>query len=192
MGLLKKLFGGQAETPTQFHESDSSTSGRSEANAPRREVVHVVLREVMRKHGIPSDWIECRILSGLTRQQKAGIHVQFIVLKGEAQLLDYVHAFQDSFWSEVEKYEPRARDWLFSVAWQFEGNARAGLADMPRFEGWDEDTKAPAETHPAEQDTQPHADHEEELQSDLAQLYAIRDAAINVPGAPPPEDKSGR
>jgi hypothetical protein len=192
MGLFRKIFGGQAETPTQFHESDGSTSGPGEGNAPRREVVHVVLRDVMRKHGIPSDWIECRILSGLTRQQKAGIHVQFIVLKGEAQLLDYVHAFQDSFWREVEKYEPRARDWLFSVAWQFEGNARADLADMPRFEGWDEDTQVPPDAHPSEQDTQPHADHEEDLRSDLARLYAIRDAAMDDPAAPPSKGKSGR
>jgi hypothetical protein len=50
----------------------------------------------------------------------------------------------------------------------------------------------PPDAHPSEQDTQPHADHEEDLRSDLARLYAIRDTAMDDPAAPPSKGKSGR
>ena len=130
MGLLKRIFG-TAGTPrdsqppesAQFHET-ASTSNEEEAsrNAPRRELIQVVTRDTMRKHGIPSDWIECRILSTVNRTGRASLHVNFVVRQAHEQLLGYVFAFQDSFLSELARFEPRARDWLVSVGWEFEGH----------------------------------------------------------------------
>jgi hypothetical protein len=135
-----------------------------------------VLRDTMRKHAIPSDWIDCRVLSVVTRKHKAGMHVQFIVRQGEEQLLPYVHAFQDTFWQQLEKFEAHPRDWLFSLAWQFDGNGKAAPA-MPLSDGWDEDTQPPQDT----QDTQPPEEDPDELATDLQALYAIRDAALSQP-----------
>src|SRR6185369_13473095 len=136
MGLLNRFFGkGEAapEAPpesSQFHESETTAQDLGSKNTPHRELVQVVLRDTMRKHGIPSDWIDCRILSVVTRNRTAGMHVQFIVGERQGALLDYVHAFQDSFWQEMEKFEPRAREWLFSVAWQFDGPAPPSKKSM--------------------------------------------------------------
>ena len=178
MGLLKKLFGGAdaaRETrphSSQFHESETTAQNAGSRNAPRRELVQVVLRDTMRKHGIPSDWIDCRILSVVTRKQMSGMHVQFIVAKDQSRLLNYVHAFQDSFWLEIEKFEPHARDWLFSLAWQFDGTASPADRSLPGPGRWrNDDTQAGG-------DTQPPDIGADELASDLQALYAIRDAAL--------------
>jgi len=155
MGLLKRLLGGGvsgakavskagAAASTQFHESETTAQPASSANAPRRELVQVVLRDTMRKHAIPSDWIDCRILSVVTRQHQVGMHVQFIVRDGEDKLLPYVRAFQKTFWTELEKFEAQPREWLFSVAWQFEGATRNGRSDPPP--DWDVDTQPPEDT----------------------------------------------
>lgn len=186
MGLLKKLFGKGIAGPapdtqphsSQFHESETTAHHASSSNAPRRELVHVVLRDTMRKHGIPSDWIECRILSVAARTRVSGMHVQFIVGAGQTRLLEYVQAFQDSFWEEIEKFDPRARDWLFSLAWQFDGSAPAmswSLADPHEWGGDDSQQDG---------DTQPPDDEADELASDLQALYAIRDAAFAKPLEP--------
>jgi hypothetical protein len=173
MGLLKKLFGGSAAEPdtqpasSQFHESETTAQQKGSANAPRRELVQLVLRDTMRKHGIPSDWMDCRILSVVTRKRVSGMHVQFIVSKGQTRLLDFVHSFQESFWEEIEKFEPRARDWLFSLAWQFEGPAPRAKPSKP---------EAAAEW--LDGDTQPPDEPADELRSDLQALYAIRDEAL--------------
>jgi hypothetical protein len=186
MGLLNKFFGkGQAarEAPpesSQFHESETTAQDLGSRNTPRRELVQVVLRDTMRKHGIPSDWIECRILSVVTRNRMAGMHVQFIVGKHQSALLDYVHAFQNSFWEEMERFEPRAREWLFSVAWQFDGPAPSAKRSMPRPSGW-------GDLNSAGGDTQPPDVGADELESDLRALYAIRDAALSQPGDTSPQ-----
>ncbi len=184
MGLLNKLFGGrdagEMRSPSsQFHESETTAQQAGSSNAPRRELVQVVLRDTMRKHGIPSDWIECRILSVVTRKQVSGMHVQFIVGKAQSGLLHYVHAFQDSFWEEIEKFEPRAREWLLSLAWQFDGPAPDANRTMPGPGGWRSDGSLRAhDTHPSEIAAN-------ELESDLQALYAIRDAALAQPVEPP-------
>jgi hypothetical protein len=176
MGLLKKLLGGgsgatrRGGASSQFHESETTAQRPGSENAPRRELVQVVLRDTMRKHGIPSDWMDCRILSVVTRKHQAGMHVQFIVKQGDEQLLAHVHAFQDTFWQELEKFEVHPRKWLFSLAWQFDGTGAAAPGMLAGAGEWDDDTQPP------EQDA-------DELATDLQALYAIRDAALSGPAA---------
>jgi len=199
MGLLKRIFGTngtQGDAPggsesEQFHES-GSTSNEEETsrNAPRRELIQVVMRDTMRKHGIPSDWLECRILSTVTRTGRAGLHMNFVVRQAHEQLLGYVFAFQDSFLSELARFEPRARDWLVSVGWEFEGHGNSSLAGAPAAKiagGFTpSSTRAPlvpsasddafAPTEDAMSAELPRTD--EDVQKDLQALFAIRDAAI--------------
>lgn len=179
MGLIKKLFGRDhatqpgAPASSQFHESETTTEQGSK-NAPRREMVQVVLRDTMRKHGIPSDWIECRILSVMSRSAMAGMHVHLLVRKGDDRLLTYVHAFQNSFRSEIVRFDPNAPEWLLSVAWQFEGNEGAHAA-MPNPASW---TGAGTLSPEQEQQDREQQD-QEDVSEDLAALFAIRDAALS-------------
>lgn len=140
MQVIKKLFGwgpARAAPPdsAEFHESDATTE-IGERNAPRRELVQVVLRDSMRRHGIPSAWIECRILSMLSRNSKTGLHVQLIVRDGTDRLLTYVPAFQTSFMQEISRFDPRVDDWLLSLSWQFHNLTAAISSTMPDPAMW--------------------------------------------------------
>lgn len=194
MGLLKKMFGGESASAgrsasSQFHESESTARQDTSVNAPRRELIHVVLRDTMRKHGVPSDWLECRILTVVTRHRKVGMHLQFVVMPGGEGIVDHIHAFQETFWRGLGRFESRPRDWLFSLAWQFDTDV-SRPAGEPAAQGWD-DSKQP----PEEQDTQPPEEDEEVLRTDLQALYAIRDAALSGPAElarqpqPPPGER---
>jgi hypothetical protein len=187
MGLLQKLFGGKeaassVPASSQFHESDATTEQQGSSNAPRRELVQVVLRDMIRKHGIPSDWMDCRILSAMTRRRVPGMHVQLIVRQGHDELLNYVYAFQESFLREIEKFEPRYQDWLLSLAWQFEGKGSLGSA-MPDPAKWAEAQGArPPATTP----------DDDGVAEDLKALFAIRDAALKTAGDEPPDFQATR
>lgn len=142
MQVIKKLFGwapvpAPAAPPDsdEFHEGESTTEIGSR-NAPRRELVHVVLRDSMRRHGIPSAWIECRILSMLNQNSKTGLHVQLIVRDGTDRLLTYVPAFQTSFMQEIARFDPRKDDWLLSLSWQFHNLTAALSSTMPHPATW--------------------------------------------------------
>ncbi len=205
MGLIKRIFGnGKDKEPgdpqgtpesTQFHESESTDEDSAASrNAPRRELVQVMLRDTMRKHGIPSDWIDLLMLSGTTKSGRAGLHVSFIVRQGHDRLLAYVFAFQDSFHRELARFDPRASDWLLSVGWQFEGYAAPQRAAMPDPKVWvssapvavgpqDAAIAFAPTADPLELDSRPQEEPAEpdNLEDDLQALFAIRDAALADP-----------
>lgn len=201
MGLIGRLFGSGRErdgaagtASTQFHESEpDSTDQGGSRNAPRRELVQVILRDTMRKHGIPSDWIECRMLSTVNRQGRHGLHVNFVVKQAHERLVAYVFAFQDSFERELARFEPRARDWLLSLGWEFQGY---NATEMPQPQTWAQSNPAPLGAaanqpgsdpldFPATEDPKAlealESDHpktDEDVQRDLEALFAIRDADL--------------
>lgn len=202
MGLIGRIFKGKDKdqggpASSHFYESEPSSGDEQTRNAPRRELVQVILRDTMRKHGIPSDWIESRVLSTVSRSGRPGMHVNFVVKSAHHQMLGYVFAFQDSFERELSRFEPRARDWLMSLAWEFQDFKPEELPDPKTFAA-----SGPAplaelkEAHVArsfEPTHDPMADederkNEEDVERDLKALFAIRDAALaDAAGkAPPP------
>jgi hypothetical protein len=205
MGLIGRIFGGDkgregaGSHSTQFHESEPDSSDEEGSrNAPRRELLQVIMRDTMRKHGIPSDWIECRMLSTVNRVGRHGLHVNFVVKQAHDRLLAYVFAFQDSFERELARFEPRARDWLLSLGWEFQG---FNAAEMPDPKTWAHSGSAPltpmpglagqgfAPTQDPMQDAEPPKS-DDDVQKDLAALFAIRDAALaDAARGPNPEDR---
>ena len=196
MGLIGRIFGNDKErdgapggaATTQFHESEPDSDQPGSRNAPRRELVQVVLRDSMRRHGIPSDWIECRMLSTVNRVGRHGLHVNFVVKQAHDRLLAYVFAFQESFERELARFDPRARDWLLSLGWEFQG---FNAAEMPDPRTWVQSGPAPlapmagaqpgfgfaATEDPNAGDSEPPKT-DDDVQRDLAALFAIRDAAM--------------
>jgi hypothetical protein len=192
MGLIDRIFGNAKEregtgpsASTQFRESEPDSDQPGSRSGPRKELVQVVLRDTMRKHGIPSDWIECRMLSSVSRTGRHGLHVNFVVKQAHERLLAYVFAFQDSFERELARFEPRARDWLLSIGWEFQG---FNAAEMPDPKTWAQSGPAPL----VQADWRPNSGFDptddlvteeapktdEDVQRDLQALFAIRDAAI--------------
>lgn len=168
MGLLERIF-----KPHRDKDADASVPAsvladsippQEEARAPRRELLQVVMLATMRSHGVPSDWIECRVLPARSRRGP-GMHVHFVVRKAHAQLLPHLLAFQQRFQDELLQYEPRAQDWLLGLAWQFEDVAPVESRAVPAA------AAAPAAA-------------EDDLESDLQALFAIRDQALAQTGAP--------
>lgn len=215
MGLIQRILGNTgkdkpgASSPSApaplssaFHESQISADEDDEEVARanrRREIVKVMLRETMRQHGIPADWIECRILPTVGRNKRPAMHVSFVVHQAHDKLLGYVFAFQDSFRRELLRFEPQAKDWGVTVGWQFEGEPTGvQKTAMPDPKTW-EAHGAPAQPVPPSiagtplaaaaatapmasldlldsQDTEPS--DEDDVQRDLAALFAIRDAVL--------------
>lgn len=207
MGLIDRIFGNGREregtgpsATTQFRESEPDSGQPGSRNGPRRELVQVVLRDTMRKHGIPSDWIECRLLSSVSRTGRHGLHVNFVVKQAHDRLLAYVFAFQDSFERELARFEPRAPDWLLSLGWEFQG---VNAADMPDPKMWAQSGPAPlvqADSLPQNSGFDPGDDlvtqeppkSDDDVQRDLQALFAIRDAAIAQTAAGKGRDPEGQ
>ncbi|WBY01794.1 hypothetical protein PE066_20465 [Ramlibacter tataouinensis] len=174
---------------TQFQDSDAEPEDAAAARtAVRRELVQVTLRESMRHHAVPSDWLEVRMLPVVSRRNKNGLHVQLVVKQGQGNLLRYIPAFQSSFMAEIEKFDPRAWEWLLSISWQFAGITSSSAGEMPamaepRAAGPAMGSAAAAGAAAAVASDPGHDDLSEDLQA----LFAIRDAALqgDAPGQQP-------
>lgn len=170
MGLIKKIFGGRGADRRDGRFDDSSDSESSAPSATRsgqrRELVHVVFRDTMRHHGIPSDWMEATVLK-VSQGARAGLHVQLLVRREHEQLLAYVPAFQESFIAALHRFDAGAAEWMKSLSWQFEGMAPAASPAPP---GLKPRATAPAASAAPADDS--------DLQQDLKALFAIRDQAL--------------
>ena len=198
MGLLQKILGGQDRSGpqdpppsgTRFEESDDRDDSAVEREASRRELVKLVLRETMRRHAVPSDWIECRLLPVVTSNRRTGLHVQLVVKQGQGNLLRYIPAFQSSMMAEIEKFDARAWDWLLSISWQFAGITATTGGDLPGDGEWQmgqsrSGALGPAGGAPSAPAT-PAVD--DDVAEDLKALFAIRDAALQPMPAPEEPD----
>jgi hypothetical protein len=213
MQLIKKLFGVPPPplnaASAQFHESETTTEQGSRS-APRRELVQVVLRDTMRRHGIPAAWIDCRILSVVSRKAVTGMHVQFVVRQSAGRLLTYVPALQSSFMEEIGRFDPQVSEWLFSLSWQFEGWVGDASPVMPDPGVWTGSSAAPTPSSPTVSVPVPatvrataavavpatvagpvpkspaatgRSADEDDVMKDLQALFAIRDAALHPDAA---------
>lgn len=188
MSLIQKLFGRKAGAAPpaapesdRFQDSDSTTTEQASRNAPRRELVLVVLRDTVRRHGIPQGWVECHILSTVTRKGTSGLHVQLVLRDAQDRLLQFVPAFQASFLAEIEKFDPKAREWLLSISWQFKKKGEPAAMPEPVVWAGAADVAAaavvalPVAASAAAAQEQPE---EEDVMRDVEALFAIRDAAL--------------
>lgn len=198
MGLLNRFLkteqrSGAPSVPpsgSSFQDSGDAAEpdGAAARTAVRRELVQVTLRETMRRHAVPSDWLEVRMLPVVSRRNKSGLHVQLVVRQGQGSLLTYVPSFQSSFMAEIEKIDPRAWDWLLSISWQFAAITSTSMGEMPAAADWRMTAPGGASALPQAAAPAAGARVEDDVEEDLQALFAIRDAALQ--GAPAPEERA--
>lgn len=151
MGFLSGLFGEKAPPASQprsrLHEPSSRNLPTSQ-NATRRELLRVVLRDTMIKHGIPSAWLGAEMLATSGGGQAPGMHVRLLVKHWDPRLLSHGVALQNSFLQRVALFDPAAPEWLTGVSWQFALSDESVCPAMPDPSVW----TTPARPVPTEDD----------------------------------------
>ncbi len=181
MDLMKKFFGGGATAPLEPSETGAlgtvmaPPAGGGQVDADfaaqvdiRRELLRVRTRNTLRLSGIPETWIEAQVLlepSG----GRTFMHLRLVVRHWDPRLMRYAIAFQRVLMQEIERIDPQAAQWLLSIVWAFPPELEAPDLELPQPSAW-----LGLEAKPSEHD---------ELEADLACLYAVRDADLAHPGA---------
>ena len=204
MGFIKRLFGSAKKPdstapPSSRLPSDGMTVEVDSQAATRRELVRMLTRDSLRFSGIPDGWIESQVLLELGRAGQTFIHLRLVVKHWDQRLQQYTVAFQRRLRSEIERFEPGAREWLLSITWQFEVDDECPFPIMPDPSIWGAAATPSAKTAPSVA-TSAADKEEDEMQADLARLFAVRDAnlaepsweATNLAGLPDLDPASGR
>ena len=145
--LIRKLFGFRSPPPTErssrpdfavsrMAEESPVTIEDGSDNALRRQLVHVLLRDVLRRHGIPASLVECQMLVVSSRSRGPGMYVRLVLKQWDERLVRYAFAFQKALKADILRFEPQANEWLHGVSWQFEFGESCPFAELPDKTFW--------------------------------------------------------
>lgn len=150
--LITSLFGGPAKQavstrPPVSNRDNPLTIEDGSDNATRRQLVQVLLRDALRKYGIPPRWIDCQMMVVSSRSRGPGMYVRLVVRQWDDRLLNYAHAFQTALMVEITRFEPQASQWLHGISWQLEVADTCPHKNMPDKSFW-ADPARPVPTAP--------------------------------------------
>ena len=194
MGMLDKLLGKKADAPgkprnsrmpsnsTQFGASQMP-SGPGQAQALRKDLLKLVLRELLTRNGIPQEWLSADMLRTSSAAAKEhGLHVRFLVKRWEPRLMLHGPALEQEFAQRLSVLDPASDKWLMGFSWQFALEDASACPALPHPGSWTAPPAAEAVMHaPA---TRPGDIIEgpaiaprplDEVRADLEQLLALRD-----------------
>ena len=145
--LISKLFGFRPKVaPVRSSQPDFAVSRMTEEspvtiedgsdNALRRQLVQVLLRDVLRRHGIAVPLVECQMLVVTSRSRGPGMYVRLVLKQWDERLVRYAFAFQNALKADILRFEPQANEWLHGVSWQFEFGDSCPYAELPDKKFW--------------------------------------------------------
>lgn len=140
--LMSSLFGTRAKTgkdaatksgfPASRTANDNpATIEDGSDNAMRRQLVGVLVRDALRRHGIPAGWVECQMLVVSSRSRGPGMYVRLVATHWDQRLMNYAFAFQKSLVADIFRFEPLASQWLHGISWQLEFADSCPYVELP-------------------------------------------------------------
>jgi hypothetical protein len=169
--------------PSQVGGS-SGSQGRS-----RRELLRVVLRDTLNRHGIPAAWLDAEVLVSTSRSGERGIHWRLVIKHPDPRLQNCVVALQNALIKRLMTFDPLASAWLTGMSWQYALADDAPFAAMPHPSTWKDPAAQPVAPAPtmasgdvicgpaaAAPEQAPSPLDCVDVRADLEHLFAVRDA----------------
>lgn len=149
---LFSIFGGGARKPARrasdFQPSvqpcssvgPNSSQLNVSSHGNRRELLRVVLRDAMRRNGIPTEWITAETVTAMSRNREPGVLWRLSIKHWDERLPSHLVAIQNALITRLHTFDPMAQEWLIGIAWQFALPDESVCPPMPHPGSW---TSAP-------------------------------------------------
>ena len=187
-GQARRRRQGQQQPPpansTQFaasqaaHSRDPGTS----VHAVRKEVLKLVMREMLSRNGIPERWLAADLLRTNSPKREPGIHVRMLVRHWDPRLMQHGVALEQEFYKRLLALDPLAPNWLMGFSWQFAMTDLSACPPLPHPGSW---TAAQQQSQASDKPTTRAGDiiegpvmipqTQDEVRADLERLLALRD-----------------
>jgi hypothetical protein len=170
------------------HRDSQHTIEDNSDNGTRRQLVQMLLRDCLRRHGIATDWVECQMLVVNSRSRGPGMYVRLVLRHWDARLMTYAFAFQNELLAAITQFEPQSDAWLHGMSWEFNVGDSCPYPDMPDPAIWAAPARsgAAAAVPAAAAAAAAAADIDDDVMRDLKDLqnmFAARDATIEQEAA---------
>ena len=147
MNFFARLFGGGKPVQRDFGPHSQLASGASQhsqsaaamQSGTRREMLRVVLRDTLNRHGIPTSWVAAETLNATSRTRPPGIHWRLSIKHWDPRLMLHAVALQNALIRRVQTFDPMAETWLMGISWQFALPDETACPPMPHPGLWTAD-----------------------------------------------------
>jgi hypothetical protein len=102
----------------------------------RRDLLRLVLRDVLSRNGIPSAWLSLQMLTAKSSGKPKGIHVRLVVHHWEPRILAYAPGLEHAFIERLMTLDPLADHWMVGLSWQLALPADFVPEALPRPGSW--------------------------------------------------------
>jgi hypothetical protein len=122
----------QRSTILPAQEPSSSIS----SNDVRVELVRAVLKDTVRAHGLPTDWLRAEVHSLPGAKANGPLHIRIIMTKWSGTLLKYTMALERLILTGLDRYDPAVDHSGYTVSWQFDKACVCSFLTMPAPDTW--------------------------------------------------------
>lgn len=137
---------GQSQPPVAPNSKPSfepSAHSRQHSGV-QRELVGMVLKDTMRLHGVPSQWLGCEV-NRITRYgSQESFVVRVVIHKWNTTLLRYLPALENQLRLGLDRYEPGVDHSGFIITWEFSADCGCPHHAMPSPAIWASEVSPPA------------------------------------------------
>jgi hypothetical protein len=182
MNILTRLFGSRTERPAAPPPASVIASSSHGHHAPpgttvtRKELLRVVLRDTLTRHGIPAAWIEAEVLTTTSRAGAQGLHWRLQLKHWDSRLMVHSVALQNGLIKRLMSFDPLASTWLNGISWQYALADESACPALPAPRTWTAEPRiepAPKETAATRAAAAAAADAD--ARASLQELFAARD-----------------
>ncbi len=134
--------------PSQFQHSRSNTS----SSDLQRELIRVVLKDTLRRHGIPFDWLSCEvIIVPQTAESAEQLHIQLMLMKWHELFLRYALALERQLIRGLDRFDPSVDHSRYIISWRISLDCGCPFGALPPPVVWqhDEEPQAAAQEAPS-------------------------------------------
>ena len=122
-------------------ETVNPPSSRSHSDF-RQELVRGVLKETLRRRGIPLDWLTCEVITVTRGPKQEELHIQLMLLKWSELFLRYAYALEHQLRQGLDRFEPLVNHSGYIISWRFSPDSGCPFTVMPPPMIWAHDVAA--------------------------------------------------
>ena len=110
----------------------------------KRELIRVVLKDTLQRHGIPLSWLDCDATLIARPPAPEALHIELVILKWNEQLLRYAPALQRQLLLSLDRFDPSVDHSGCHVSWRFSLDCGDPFVQMPPPSSWHDVVPPPA------------------------------------------------
>lgn len=116
----------------------------------QRELVRVVLKDTLRRHGIPFEWLSCEVHTVVHGPDSEELHIQLVLMQWHELLMRYATALEHQLLRGLDRFEPSVDHSKYSISWRFSPDCGCPFQVLPPPLVWSHDAppEAPANEEP--------------------------------------------